>query len=201
MKLYSDFPLKRLSQILTDLLALGIIAFGVWLGAFVSSTMSRLADLGRQLELAGGGFKGAMTQAGESLGTVPLVGESIRAPFDQASATGEMLEEAGQTTQSFILTTGTVTGILVTAMIVVVVCSVWLRRRIRFARRASEAAKLQRMEGGIDVLALRALTTGSRNHLAAIGAHPAHSWRTGDFAVITRLAELELREAGVRLAR
>lgn len=201
MKIYSDFPLRRTVQILVDVVAVAVISFAVWLGTFVAATIAALAEVGRQLEAAGAGFKGAMTDAGEALGQVPLVGTAIRAPFDAASGTGGALEDAGQTTQSFIETTALVVGLVVAGVIVVAVCWLWLRRRFRFARRATEASKLARAGDGLDILALRALVNGSPRDFASAGPHPLEAWRSGDRTAIESLAAVELRRAGVRIAR
>ena len=200
MKIYSDYPARRTLQITVDVVAISVAGFGVWLGVFVTSAITTLAEVGRQLESAGAGFKGAMTDAGDALGQVPFVGTAIRAPFDAASGTGGILEDMGQTTQSFITTTALIVGAVVASVIVVLVCWVWLSRRIRFARRATEAQRLSQLADGPDFLALRALVGASRKDLAATDAHPRRSWRSGDRAVIGRLAQLELREAGVRIA-
>jgi len=200
MKIYSDYPLRRSLQIATDLLAIAVAVLGIWLGSFVSASIAVLADVGQQLETAGAGFKGAMTDAGDALGQVPFVGQSIRVPFDSASGTGLILEDAGKSTQSFILTTSTVIGVLVAAIILFAVCWLWLRRRIRFSLRATEANRLAKMPDGPDLLALRALVNGSRKELAAADTSPVESWRKGDRQVIRKLAQLELRDAGVRIA-
>lgn len=201
MKIYSDFPLRRTIQILADLLALAFVAFGVWLGLAVSAAIATLAEVGRQLESAGAGFKGAMSDAGKALGQVPFVGNAIRVPFDAASGTGGALEGAGQTTQSFIESTALIVGLVVAGVIIITVCWAWLPRRITFARRATEANKLARAADGADILALRALVNASRKDLALVGDHPVGAWREGNHNVIAMLAQLELREAGVRLAR
>ncbi|MEO6942634.1 MAG: hypothetical protein ABI238_04255 [Terrimesophilobacter sp.] len=201
MKIYSDYPVRRALQIASDVLAITAVALGIWLGTIVTSAISVLAVVGRQLESAGAGFKGAMTDAGNALGHIPFVGTSIRVPFDAASGTGGMLEDAGNTTASFITTTAMIVGIVVAGVIVLAVCWWWLRRRIRFARRATEANRLARLEDGPDLLALRALVNGSRKDIAATSAHPVDAWRAGHRDVIVRLAELELRDAGVRIAR
>lgn len=201
MKIYSDFAATRALQIIIDVLALAAIAFGIWLGTLVTASIAVLAELGRQLEQAGAGFKGAMTDAGDALGQVPFVGSAIRAPFDSASETGTALVDAGQTTQSFILTVATVVGVVVAGVIVLAVCWLWLRRRIAFIRRATEAAKIARMADGIDVLALRALVNCSRKSIVKAAPHPVQAWRSDDRLAIARLAELELSQAGVRLAR
>lgn len=199
MRIYSDYPARRAAQIVADVLAVAIIAAGFWLGTVVFSAIAGLADVGRQLESAGAGFKGAMTDAGSALGQIPLVGETVRAPFDSASGTGGLLESAGRSTQDLVIRTAIVIGVLVAALVVFAVCWVWLRRRIRFIRRATEAGKLARIGDGPDLLALRALVNGSGRRLTAIDRHPVDAWRRGDSAVMHRLAELELREAGVRL--
>jgi len=201
MKIYSDFPLRRAVQIIADVVAVTVIALGVWLGVIVSAAIATLAEVGRQLESAGAGFKGAMSDAGKTLGQVPFIGSAIRAPFDTASGTGGALEDAGQTTQSFIETTALIVGMVVGGVIVVTVCWLWLRRRFRFARRATEASRLAHMDDGAAVLALRALMSGSHKDLARSGPYPVEAWRSGDRVVIERLADLELRGAGVRFAR
>lgn len=201
MKIYSDYPVRRIIQIVADALALTIMALGVWLGIVVSGAIATLAEVGRQLESAGAGFKGAMTDAGDALGRVPFFGAAIRVPFDTASGTGGALEGAGKTTESFIETTAMIVGLVIGGVIIVAVCWFWLSRRIRFVQRATEANRLASLQDGADVLALRALVHASRKDLALMGGHPVDAWRSGNRAVVAMLAELELREAGVRLAR
>lgn len=200
MKIYSDFPLRRALQIGADVLALVVIGLGVWAGVLVATAIGVLAGVGEQLEQAGTGFKGAMTDAGEALGGIPLIGDAARGPFDAASGTGGMLEDAGRTVQSVVLTSAAITGTVVAGVIVFAVVWVWLRRRLLFIRRATEAVSLARLGDGHDLLALRALVHGERRDLAAVGANPVAAWRSGEPSVIARLAELELREAGVRLS-
>jgi hypothetical protein len=106
----------------------------------------------------------------------------------------------GQTTESFITTTAAIVGVVGGGVMVLAVCWVWLSRRIRFARRATEANRLAKLADGPDLLALRALVGASRKDLAATAQHPIGAWRSGDQAVIRSLALLELRDAGVRIA-
>lgn len=201
MKIYSDFPVRRTAQIVADILALVVISFGIWLGLAVTAAIAVLAEVGRQVENAGLGFQGAMTDAGDVLGQLPFIGDAARVPFDAASGTGGALASAGNTTESFILATAAIVGAIVAVVIVAVVLLVWLRRRIAFIRRATEASKLARMGDGQELLALRSLVGASRQDLAATSTHPVQAWRSGEAGVVMRLAELELRAAGVRLAR
>jgi hypothetical protein len=76
---------------------------------------------------------------------------------------------------------------------------IWLRRRLRWARRATEARNLSRLEDGPDILALRALMNADYREIRGIDREPVDAWRRGDKQVMRALAQLELREAGVRL--
>src|SRR5690554_1587466 len=142
MKIYSDFLPRRMSQIGADALALFVIGLGVWLGIAIGTAIAAVAELGRQLRSAGAGFETAMLDAGSALGQVPLVGDAVRLPFDSASTTGTVIADFGVATESFITTTGVTVGVLVALAIAVLVCWVWLRRRIVFIRRATAANQL-----------------------------------------------------------
>lgn len=198
MKIYSDFVPRRIGQIAADVLALAVIALGVWLGVAIATVIGAVGELGRQLRFAGIGFETAMVDVGEALGQVPLVGDAVRFPFDSASHTGTAIADFGTATEDFLITTGNVVGVIVALAVAVLVCWVWLRRRWTFIQRATAADQLQRLDDGHDLLALRALVNGSRRELAAISSSPVRAWRSGEPAVLSRLAALELREAGVK---
>ena len=198
MKMYSDFPLVRSGQIVADVVAVAAIALFIALGASVHALIVTFADLGRQLEDAGNGFRQTMTDAADTLGDVPLIGQGIRGPFDSASGAGAALEEAGRNQQSAVQTAAVVIGIVIALVPIAITVRYWLLRRIAFARRATEASGLAAMEGGLDLLALRALAARPPAALLAIDRNPTDAWRRGDPVAIRALAALSLREAGVR---
>ena len=70
----------------------------------------------------------------------------------------------------------------------------------RWARRATEARNLSRLPDGPDLLALRALVNADFRELHDIHGEPVDAWRRGEKKVVRALAQLELREAGVRLS-
>jgi hypothetical protein len=74
----------------------------------------------------------------------------------------------------------------------------WLRPRLRFARRTAELRALGSTGGGTELLALRALTQASPRDILAAHPEAAAGWRTGDPAVTAALAALALRRAGLR---
>jgi TRAP-type C4-dicarboxylate transport system permease small subunit len=199
MKLYSDFPARRTAQIVADLIALGLIAVFVWTGVLVYGAIAVLAAFGKTIEDAGDGFEKTMADAGDTLGGVPLIGGGIRQPFDAASGAGTLLAQAGQAQQDLVMTVALVIGIVVAAIPILLVLWIWLRRRGRWARRATEARNLSRMPDGPDLLALRALVNADFRDLHDIHGEPVDAWRRGEKKVVRALAQLELREAGVRL--
>jgi hypothetical protein len=198
MKLYSDFAAQRSRQIVVDLLAVAFIAAWIWLGAVVYSLVLGLTDFGVQMEKAGAGFRDTMTDVGDNLGGVPLIGSGIRTPFDSASA-GATLEAAGASQQVAVQNLATGLGLGIAVLPVLAILVVWLVPRIRFARRASQAKGLVSAGVGLDLLALRALSNQRLPVLARIDADPAGAWRRGDAAVMRSLAALELKSSGVRL--
>lgn len=199
MKIYSDYAGRRTRQIIADVAALAGIALWVWFGVTVFSVVNQLAFFGRQMEAAGAGFEGAMSEVGETLGGIPLIGPGIRVPFDGASNAGGLLEAAGQAQQDGILALALTLGIGSAALPVVTILLVWLVPRILFVRRASRAKQVVSAPAGLDLLALRALTSQRLSAIAKVDADALGAWRRGDEDVVRRLAQLELKSSGVRL--
>ena len=199
MKFYSDFAAHRSRQITVDVLAVAFMAAWIWLGVFVHSLVIGLTDFGVQMQQAGAGFRETMTDVGDDLGSVPLIGGGIRGPFDSASDAGATLEAAGASQQVAVQNLATGLGLAIAVLPVLTILALWLVPRIRFARRASTAKRLVSAGAGVDLLALRALTTQRLTTLSAIDADPMAAWRRGDTTVMRSLAALELKSSGVRL--
>lgn len=199
MKLYSDFGPRRTRQIVADLLAIVAIAAWVWLGILVFQLVENLAVFGRQMEDAGSGFKQTMTEVGETLGGVPLIGGGIRVPFDGASQAGGALEQAGQSQQVAIAQLATGLGIGIAALPILTILLLWLVPRIRFVRKAGRAKAIVSTGAGVDLLALRALATQKISALSKVSPDAMAAWRRGDETVMRALAQLELKSSGVRM--
>jgi hypothetical protein len=200
MKLYSDYGAHRARQIIFDLFAAMNIALWVWLGWWLYSLVMKLQGFGIQMEKAGAGFRNTMTNIGDDLGGVWLIGEGIRAPFDAASGAGRELEQAGQSQQEAVHDLALGLGIGIAVLPVLTILIFWLVPRIRFAIKASKAKAMLAHENSRDLLALRALCSQKLSALAKIDDDPAGAWRREDPRVLGALASLELKSAGVRLA-
>lgn len=199
MKLYSDVGVQRFGQALGDLMLLGWIAFCTALGLFVFKITNALGYPGRKTAEAGDGLAGDLHKFAGPVGKVPAVGDELRAPIDGAANAATRLAEAGReqahaVEQLAYLLAGVTIGLPVLFALLI-----WLPRRIRFSRRATAARKFIDNAADLDLFALRAMANQPMHKLAKISDDPVTAWREGDTAVITRLADLELRSTGLRL--
>lgn len=199
MKLYSDFAGRRAAQILADVVGIGSIALVIWGAVLIHAAIAVLDQVGKSMKGAGDGFQKTMSDAGDALGGVPLIGGGIRAPFDAASGAGGLLSQAGQAQQDLVDTAALVIAIAAAVVPILVILFLWLRPRLRFARRATRAHRISQLADGVQLLALRALVDGDARELHTVAERPVEAWRHGEVGVVRALAALELREAGVRL--
>lgn len=199
MKIYSDFAGRRTRQIIADVAALITIGLWVWFGFTVFSLVENLSFFGVQMETAGAGIRSSMSDLGDSLGGVPLIGPGIRVPFDGASAAGAALEAAGQSQQDAVLQLAITLGIGIPLLPVLTILAIWLIPRIRFIRKAGRAKTVVGAQAGMDLLALRALATQKLSAIAKVDPDALGAWRRGEPDVVRRLAQLELKSSGVRL--
>jgi hypothetical protein len=197
MQIYSASPTVRVRQAVADVTALALVAVSVGLGILAWSVIGAFADFGRRVEEAGRGLRGSMDDAASTLGGVPLLGDAAAAPFRGASGVAGSLAASGQEQQHLVSTAALVAGVLIALLPTALVLWVWLRRRAAFARRARRAQRLDTTSGGVELLALRALTSARPAVLLAVSPDPVAGWRRGDADVVRALADLELRAAGV----
>ncbi|MFJ4158898.1 hypothetical protein [Microbacterium testaceum] len=198
MKLYSDFAAQRVRQMTADVIALALITVSIATGIIVFSTVNQLARFGVQMQTAGTDFRTSMTDVGDRLGGVPLIGEGISAPFDTASSAGDTLAAAGQTQQDLVLQAAIALGVGVAALPILIVLLVWLIPCLRFISRATRTRALLRAGLTTDLLALRALTHQNVRTITKVDSDAVSAWRRGDPTVMQRLAGLELRSVGIR---
>jgi hypothetical protein len=195
---YAESRVRRSRQLLADgcvaLLLLGCL----WLGSSVHHLTADLAGPGRTLESAGATLADKMDEAGTAAGKVPLAGDALAAPFSGASQAGRSIEDAGVKQQQVVGRLATLLGLLAGGLPALLVVGLWLPRRVRFARDAGLAARLRSARGGLDILALRALSRQPLGDLLQVGPAVVEGWRASDPDAIEALAALELRGLGLR---
>lgn len=198
MPLYSAYPLQRGRQVAADVVSVALVVLFAVLGVTVANLIGEAAEVGRQIEQAGATFEQRMTEAADALGEVPLVGESVRTPFDEAGNAGADVVAAGRSQQELIGWLAPAVGALVALAPIAAVLVVWLPRRLRFVRRSRVAARLARLPEGVEVLAAKAVANAAPAALLAAAPDAVRRWRQGDAEAVRALAGVSLREAGLR---
>jgi hypothetical protein len=153
MKIYADLPGAGMRQFMTDLLVLAWIAFWVWAGTWVYDRVSRLAVPGQQIEGAGVGMAGGLSDASDKIGSVPVVGDALASPFDRAATAAESLADGGRAQQAAVHNLALALVALVLIVPLALVLLGWLPLRLRWIHRATLAATLRSRPSGRDLLA------------------------------------------------
>ncbi|WP_127504963.1 hypothetical protein [Actinoplanes solisilvae] len=198
MKPYADRLPTAVRQILTDIIVVLWVYLWIRAALWVNDMVEKLGVPGQRLESAGGGIADNLTDAGNRVGGVPLVGDQLVKPFNGAASAARSIAEAGRQTQEVVDTMALVVALIAVAVPFALVLFLWLPLRVRWMRRAAVASAVRDQPAGRDLLALRALASQPLNNLAKLGPDIAQSWRNGDAEAVDALAELELRSLGLR---
>ena len=198
MVLYARTPGRLLRQLLGDLALLFWVALWVATAVAVHDLVSKLAEPGRALESAGQGFTTSMGDAASTVGEVPVVGGSLSSAFDGLRSAGTALADAGRSQQSAVGDLALLLALVVGATPILLALLAWLPRRIAWVRRASAADHVVG-EGGLELFALRALTTQPVTRLQGLGPDLVRRWEARDPATVATLADMEMSALGLRL--
>lgn len=198
MKLYADHSARFAGQVLADILFVCWLVAWVWVGNVVHDATLDLAGPGRQTAESASSLAGSLTDAGDSLGGLPVVGDSVSAPFDSAAGASDRLAAAGREEVRTVQRLANLLGLSIALIPILVVSLFFVPRRLRFVREATAAQRFIDADADLDLFALRAMTHQPMHVLARVSDDPVAALRDGDRAVIARLAEIELRTHGLR---
>jgi hypothetical protein len=201
VKLYSDLGAQRARQVVGDLMLVGWIWLCTELGLLVFRITNALGAPGRKAAEAGDGLAGDLRRLSEPIGKVPAVGDQLRSPVDGAAAAAGKLAQAGRDQAQAVEQLAYLLAAVTIGLPVLFALLIWVPRRIRFSRRATAAQKFIDSAADLDLFALRAMANQPMHRLAKISYDPVAAWREGDSAIITKLAELELRSTGLKAPR
>jgi hypothetical protein len=199
--MYADRLPTAVRQLLTDVFVVIWVYAWIRAGFWMHDQVLRLGVPGQKLQGAGTGIADNLADAGGKVGRVPIVGDDLTAPFNQAADAARSLADAGRETQAVVGNLALGLALLVIAMPLGLVLFGWLPLRVRWMRRAGAASAVRDQPAGRDLLALRALATRPLTQLAKLGPDIAQSWRDGDPAAVQALAALELRDLGLKPSR
>jgi hypothetical protein len=197
MKLYADRPVRRMRQVLGDVLLLLWIAVWVKVALVVRDTTLLLAKPGQQIADAGHGLASKLHDAGSAVGGLPVVGDKVRGPFDGATHAARQIAAAGSSQVDAVHQLAFWLGLTVAAIPILVLLAVYIPVRVRFAREATAGQRFVDAAADLDLFALRAMAAQPMHRLAKVSDDPAGAWRRGDPEVVRELALLALHDAGL----
>ncbi len=198
MALYSRSAPRLAGQVVGDLFLLAWCVGSWWAGRAADVTVRAVTTPLDQTAVAARDLQERSADAAAQVGSVPWVGDQLRGPIDSIADGLSGIIASTQGASATVATMATWTGWIIFLVPTLLAMFSWLPWRIRFWVRSRHAAELAESPDGVDLLALRALTTASGRALASVGPDPVAGWRRGDAAVTARLAQLELVRAGVR---
>ena len=198
MRFYADTSVRRTIQIAGDLGTVLWVWFWVAVARQVHDATLALARPGRTIDSSASDLSDRLRDAGRTVSDVPLVGDSVRTPFDKAGGAASGLAEAGQQQVAAVGSLAHWLGLAVALIPILALLCFYLPPRVRFVRRATAGQRFLDSGADLDLFALRAMTHQPLHVLARIDDDPAGAWRRGDARVIDRLAGLELRSVGLR---
>lgn len=201
MRWYAATPDRRTAQVLADLLVVAWLVVCLWLANGVQSRFDDVAEQVRRTETATSEISSGLTQAGDFLGGVPLVGDQVRDPFEAAAGAADRLGQTSLESADRTERAGTWLAVILVVVLFGPVAVPYVRRRVRKAREAGYVELLAGSPAGADLLALRALTSTPVHQLSAAVPDAADGWRRRDPGVLAALLDLQLLEAGLDPAR
>jgi hypothetical protein len=198
VKLYADVPARRTRQVVGDVWLVAWSVLWIWVAVRLHELIMNLATPGLAIAEGATDLAGSITSAGESISSVPLVGETLGTPFDGMSDAALSIADAGQATADAVALLARFLSIALAVLAITSFAVFWVPFRIGFMRRATAAQRFVDANEDLDLFALRAMARQPLHVLARITDDPAGAWRRGDQPVINALAALELREEGLR---
>ena len=199
LRLYADDQVHRTRQYVGDILLVLWILLWIQLADTVHDATSALAGPGRSIEESGTNLADQLRDAGSAVDGTPLIGDALRSPLDGAGGAADQLAAAGTAQAEAVSTLAFWLGLSVALIPIVLALAIYLPARIRFVRRATAGQRFIDSADDVELFALRALTNQPLHRLARISPDPAGAWRSGDAQVVRRLAELEMKDVGLRL--
>jgi hypothetical protein len=198
MKMYADTPARRTRQLVADLLVVLWVVFWVWAGWSVHETTQELARPAARTQAAAAGLSTSLSDTGDSLGNIPLIGSSASQPLDEAAGFADELAAASGRGIDAVNGLALRLGLVIALTPILIVLFFYLPPRITFVRNATAGQRFVDSTEDLDLFAMRALANQPLHLLARISPDPAGAWRAKDPEVVARLAALEMHDVGLR---
>jgi hypothetical protein len=195
---YADRPARRCRQLAADVAVTAWSVVAVWLAVQLHHRVVSVASVAFRLRDGAGGIGAHLDAAGGGVGQVPLVGDALASPLRSAGGAAGTVAGAGQQLGDQITAFALPLAVGLVALAVIPLAGPWLVVRGRYALRAGATTQLARSAGGTRLLALRALAHQPPGRLVTVARDPVEAWMNQDPTATAALADLELRELGLR---
>jgi hypothetical protein len=197
MKLYADHSVRFVRQLVADVLFVCWVIAWCWVGDTVHDGTMALAEPGHRIEASATSLSESMTEAGDVLEGVPVVGDSAATPFDKAADASDSMAEAGRQEVAAVEKLALWLGLAIALIPILVVAAVHLPVRYRFVREATAGQRFIDSAADDELFAFRAMANQPMHLLARISDDPVGAVRRGDRETIRALAALEMRSVGL----
>lgn len=197
MKAYADIPAPRARQAAGDAWLIVWTIGWIWAAVRLHELVMNLATPGQALADGATDLAGSIDSAGASAGQIPLVGETLSAPFAGMGDAARAIASAGQAEADAVAALALFLSLCLAVLAILSLAVFWIPIRISFIRRASAAQRFVDADEDLDLFALRALSRQPLHVLARIDDDPAGAWRRGDRRIIDALGSVELRSEGL----
>ena len=197
MKLYADHSARFVRQLVADVLFVCWVIAWIAIGNAVHDGTMALAGPGHQIESSATSLGESMTEAGDALDDVPVVGDSVSTPFDKASDASDSLAAAGRAEVEAVERLALGLALAIALIPILVVAAFHLPARYRFVREATAGQRFIDSAADDELFALRAMANQPMHLLARVSDDPVGAVRRGDLQTIRALAALEMRSVGL----
>jgi hypothetical protein len=197
MRFYADTPLRRIRQVIADLLVLCWLAASIVVGSSVGLVLYRIADgvakAGRQTTSAARQLR----SSADSVSGLPLVGSRVADPL---RSLGNSLDSVGTGLNGDTASlhhAGVAYAIALSILASAVPVFAWCLTRARWIRRAS-AVRGPLSEDDLEALAYEATARSGLRTLRRLPPGTVVAWSAGNPRARRELAALRLAHLGLR---
>lgn len=170
MRPYSLRALRRIRQLAADISAfVGVILAFIYAHR-VKTAILEYAPLADDIVASGQDLQGFITGIADQARQIPLVGPSLADAFESSVGFPEQLVSTGAALGEAIEQFGSLAWSIIVFLAVGLIVVAWLPWRIRFLAKSLEAGRLAQTEAGIEILAIRAISSGPAT--AVLRSHP-----------------------------
>ncbi|MCC2593886.1 hypothetical protein LKO27_10765 [Tessaracoccus sp. OS52] len=190
-------PTRRALHLVGDLVLIGWAIMWGLIAWTIKGAVDLLAVPSESIGATTRDLAGEVDGLGDRIREVPFVGEELQGGFTGIGDALRGLATDAAAQADAIHGTAWLLFWFAFAMPTLTLALIYLPPRIRRGRESAAARAYIDQLADLDLFALRAMAKAPMTQLAKISDDPVAAWRRGDAAVISRMANLELKRSGI----